>query len=43
MKLTKLQKKFLKTLAKDKYEEYLLFIEKYVKVRRRSSEFPGGT
>ena len=33
MKLTKLQKQFLKMLTKDKYQEVLYFIENYVKIR----------
>lgn len=37
MKLSPTQKKLLKYLAKDKYNEVLYFIEKYVKVCRRSS------
>lgn len=36
MKLTKLQKKFLKTLAKDKYQEVLYFIENYVKIKKKN-------
>ena len=33
MKLTKLQKKFLKILTKDKYSEALYFIENFIKIR----------
>lgn len=36
MKLTKLQKKFLKTLAKDKYKEVLYFIENYIKIKKKN-------
>ena len=33
MKLTKLQKQFLKMLTKDKYLETLYFIENFIKIR----------